>query len=50
MAITQKIKAFSISNNPDLVCVEVDSVEYALNNWQGFDSSYGKVYSENCGF
>ena len=39
---------FTATNNPDLLCVEVDNISYAYNNWaNGLPNS--AVFSTNCG-
>ena len=40
------ITFFDITNNPNLQCVQVDDVNYAVANWTNIDNN--TLYSENC--
>ncbi|WP_139957642.1 T9SS type A sorting domain-containing protein [Flavicella sediminum] len=42
------VSEFELQNNPNLTCVEVDDVNYAITNWTNIDDA--KVYNTDCSF
>jgi len=42
------IQFFDATYNPDLICIEVDDVDYSTVNWINIDSQ--TAFSENCGY
>ncbi|WKK67374.1 hypothetical protein [Lutimonas zeaxanthinifaciens] len=42
------IISFASKNNPNLTCIQVDNIEYSIENWTRVDDS--SFFSENCNY
>ncbi len=40
------IRAFRVTNNPDLSCITVDDIQYSISNWRDRDSQV--IFTEDC--